>query len=121
MSNVLVVDDYLINQQLYSHILTTGGYQAFLADNGVTALEVLEKEDIALMISDLEMPEMDGLDLAKHVREHPTLNQIPIIMVTGSGIQNDENLAKSTGIDYFLRKPVSTRELLEAVHLLFPT
>ena len=119
MSKVLIVDDYMINQRLYTHILQQGGYEALYAANGVDALEVLAQEHVDLMISDLEMPEMDGLDLAEHIRAHPEIKELPIIMVTGSGVQDGEERAKALGIDYFLRKPVGTRELLDAVNLLF--
>ncbi len=121
MRKVLIVDDYMINQRLYTHILRRGGYDTLYANNGVEALDVLEQEQVNLLISDLEMPEMDGLELAEQVRAHPKIKELPIIMVTGSGVPDDEAQAKALGINYFLHKPVGTRELLEAVNLLCAT
>src|SRR3989442_14484519 len=81
-SSLLVVDDNSMNRLLLSRYITRLGYQASLADNGRQALEKLQSEPFDLVLLDVQMPEMDGYDVLEHLKAHPRLRDIPVIMIS---------------------------------------
>jgi ATP-dependent Lon protease len=111
--NILIVDDEEIARANMEHILKQDGYICKSAANGISALEVLASEDIDLIISDLKMERMDGLELLATVnRSYP---EVPVIMVTGfASIQSAVEAMKS-GAAYYLGKPVNLEELRKTV------
>jgi CheY-like chemotaxis protein len=115
MGAILIVDDQMLTHRVIGHVLAKDGYKTLSAYNGLEALKYLEVEAIDLLISDLAMPEMDGLTLLNEVRNNPKFNLMPIIMLTASGNDHDKVLAKAAGADVFLSKPASSREISEVV------
>lgn len=115
MPHILVVDDYSVTQRVMGLILQQGGYTHIAAWNGIEALELLEAMPVDLVICDIAMPEMDGLELLSHLRSDPRYAHLPVIMLTASGQDEDRVLAESAGADGFLSKPASSGEILETV------
>jgi len=93
--NILLVDDHLAKLLSYQTLLAPLGENLLLAKSGREALQVLLKEDVALLLLDVVMPEMDGFELATMIREHPRLEHTPIIFVTSYGASD---LDKTQGI-----------------------
>jgi len=116
MTTILVVDDYLITQRVLSTQLRNRGYQTMTARSGVDALDVLDQAQIDLAIVDLEMPVMDGLTLLKHIRMSKVYKQLPVIMLTASGRDQDRIAAREEGVDEFLTKPISSWDLVDTVN-----
>ncbi|MGB1250762.1 MAG: response regulator [Candidatus Promineifilaceae bacterium] len=114
-SSILVVDDTRVIQHVARHILQKAGYQVTLAGDGEEALEVLEDEPHDLVITDVSMPNMDGMELLEAMRASDTLAHIPVIMMTGTGDEADVVQARSAEPDGFLTKPVSSHNLLAEV------
>lgn len=111
--NILIVDDEEIARSNMEHVLKKDGYICKSAANGVAALEVLAAEDIDLIISDLKMERMDGLELLAAVnRGYP---EIPVIMVTGFASVHSAVEAMKSGAAYYLGKPVNLEELRKTV------
>jgi CheY-like chemotaxis protein len=115
MNTILVVDDSLITQRTLSFTLQKFGYKVLEALNGLAALELLEKKPVSLVIADLAMPKMNGLELLKKIRHDRRFQELPVIMLTASGQDEDRIAARQAGADGFLTKPHSTTELIEAI------
>jgi len=116
MSKILVVDDYPITQKLLSHQLRNNGHEAILAGNGREAMRQLSENKVDLAILDIAMPEMDGITLLKQLRADERFKDLPVIMLTASGQDNDRLIAETQEISDFLTKPVSSIQLAETVN-----
>jgi len=112
--NVLVVDDSsLIRNLVHSVLLKLGFENVFELSNAKKALEFMETKSVDFIISDWRMPELNGIDLVRHVRQTgTTINpHIPIIMLTGNGEAHHVTEARDAGVTEFLVKPFSVKEL----------
>ncbi len=118
MPQILLVEDNPVIQRMYSHMLRRKGYTVVIAENGMAALAQIEATPFALMIADLTMPEMDGIELIQRVRADPRFQQLPVIMLTASGQDEDRQRAHAAGVNDFLTKPSSSLEFLAAVERL---
>ena len=111
--HLLLVDDEEIARTNMKYVLEKDGYHCHCAANGVAALDILGKEEIDLIISDLKMEQMDGMELLTAVnRSHP---EIPVVMVTGFASVNSAVEAMKSGAAYYLGKPVNLEELKKTV------
>jgi len=115
MATVLVVDDYAVTQRVITFMLQRIGHQIVSASNGEEALALLADTSIDLAIIDVAMPVMDGLTLLKHLRADPRYAEIPVIMLTASGVDHHRLEATEVGADAFLTKPASTQEMTTTV------
>jgi CheY-like chemotaxis protein len=118
MATIMVVDDYPVTQRVLTFQLYKTGHQVVTANNGREAIESLVTLPIDLLIVDLSMPEMDGISVLRHLRADSRFQTLPIIMLTGSGREQDRVLALSEGANVFLTKPTSTWELTDVVSYL---
>jgi len=109
---ILVVDDEKEIADLVEIYLVSDGYKVFKANNAKEGLEILEKEEIHLVLLDIMMPGMDGLEMCRKIRE---TNNIPIIMLSAKSTYLDKILGLGTGADDYVVKPFSPRELVARV------
>lgn len=116
MALVLVVEDHAVTQRTIQYVLKKDNHQALTAMNGKEALAKLAAQSVDLVLCDIAMPEMDGLDFLRQVRAEERYKHLPIIMLTASGQDEDRITARTLGANDFLSKPASTRELLEVVN-----
>lgn len=112
---VLVVDDSITVRRVTQRLLQREGYRVALAADGLQALERLQQERPALVLSDIEMPRMDGFDLARNIRADESLVDLPIIMITSRIAEKHREHAKQLGVNHYLGKPYSEEELLRLV------
>lgn len=112
---VLVVDDSITVRRVTQRLLKREGYRVTLASDGLDALEKLQEERPAVVLSDIEMPRMDGFDLARNIRSDANLSDLPIIMITSRIAVKHREHAKQLGVDHYLGKPYSEDELLGLV------
>ena len=110
--NILVVDDEKEIADLVEIYLVSDGYKVFKANNALDGLEILEKEEIHLVLLDIMMPGMDGLEMCRKIRE---TNNIPIIMLSAKSTDLDKILGLGTGADDYVVKPFSPKELMMRV------
>ena len=109
---VMVVDDSITVRRVTQRLLKREGYRVVLANDGMQALERLQDERPAVVLSDIEMPRMDGFDLARNIRSDQRLRDLPIIMITSRIAEKHRDHARELGVDHYLGKPYSEDELL---------
>ena len=112
---ILVVDDSITVRRVTQRLLKREGYRVTLASDGLDALEKLQEEKPTLVLSDIEMPRMDGFDLVRNIRADAQLRDLPIIMITSRIAGKHREHAKELGVDHYLGKPYSEDELLGLV------
>jgi two-component system chemotaxis sensor kinase CheA len=118
-ARILVVDDALTVRELQRNILERAGFDVRLATDGLQALQTLDDEPIDLILTDLEMPNMDGFAFTEAVRAHPTLSNIPILMLTSRTSDSDRQRGLDAGADgYIVKSGFDEAGLLAAVHRL---
>ncbi len=105
--NILVVDDCQTTRKLLGHYLKSRGYSVVFAENGLDALEKLGSNDINLVLTDLNMPYMDGMELIKTLRSDPNWVNIPILMVTTENDDVEREKAFSSGVNGYVVKPIT--------------
>jgi chemosensory pili system protein ChpA (sensor histidine kinase/response regulator) len=112
---VLVVDDSLTVRRVTQRLLVRQGYRVMLAKDGLDALDKLGQELPAVVLSDIEMPRMDGFDLVRNIRSDARLAALPVIMITSRIAQKHRDHAAELGVNHYLGKPYSEDELLALV------
>jgi len=112
---VLVVDDSLTVRRVTQRLLTREGFRVTLAKDGIEALERLAEERPQVVLSDIEMPRMDGFDLARNIRGDARMSDLPIIMITSRIAQKHRDYAAELGVDHYLGKPYSEEDLLALI------
>ena len=112
---VLVVDDSITVRRVTQRLLQREGYRVMLAADGLQALERLQQERPTVVLSDIEMPRMDGFDLVRNIRNDPRLADLPVIMITSRIAEKHREHARELGVDHYLGKPYSEDELLALI------
>jgi len=112
---VLVVDDSLTVRRVTQRLLVREGYRVTLAKDGLDALERLAEEKPQIVLSDIEMPRMDGFDLVRNIRADARLRELPVIMITSRIAQKHREHAAELGVDHYLGKPYSEEDLLALI------
>ena len=115
---ILVVDDADFIRRLVSIILTLEGYTVLEAGNGKEALDILAKTWVDMIITDLNMPVMDGIELVSAMRSEPAYKHIPVVMLTSEFLEFRKQQAFEAGINEWVPKPYITRKLRDVVFKL---
>jgi two-component system, cell cycle response regulator DivK len=108
-ADILMVDDHPGNLKLLSFILEKLGYGVRLARDAEQALAILKEARPRLILMDLQLPGMDGLELTRRLKADPAYRDIPIVAVTASAMKGDERKAAAAGCDGYVTKPIDTR------------
>ncbi len=116
MFTILVVEDNADMQELFCTVLSDGGYRTLSAFDGMEALDIMEKEYIDLIVADIMMPNMDGYELTKSLRQ--ANYNIPILMVTAKAQFEDIQKGFRAGTDDYMIKPINVKELVLRVEAL---
>lgn len=120
MAKILVVDDEPVTNRLLSLMLQRNNHTVVNANNGVEALSCLKQTQIDLMITDINMPDMNGLVLLEELRATKKHKDLPVIVLTAIGQEHMSQVAVQKGASNFLTRPVSSWELKEAVSDCLP-
>jgi len=112
---VLVVDDSLTVRRVTQRLLAREGYRVVLAKDGMDALERLAEEVPVVVLSDIEMPRMDGFDLVRNIRGHERWKDLPVVMISSRIAQKHRDYATQLGANHYLGKPYGEEELLALV------
>jgi len=115
MTTVLIAEDNRVNQRMLMFTLRKSGFEVLTAMHGLEALEELAENKVDLLIADIDMPEMDGVTLVKTVRADERFSQLPVIVLTASGEDDDYQTAREAGANDVLTKPASSQELLATI------
>lgn len=119
MERVLIVDDDPDIQRLVSYNLGQAGFEVATAENGRKALETVRKQPPDLIILDLMLPDIDGMEVCRTLRQRETSRRIPIVMLTARGEEIDRVIGFELGADDYVMKPFSPRELVLRVKSIF--
>jgi CheY-like chemotaxis protein len=110
---IFVVDDVLLNVKLLSVLLRREGFTVYTAGDGAEALGILLTLDADLILADIQMPVMDGLELARRLKQDNRLRNIPVVALTSFGRDTTELQARSAGFDGYMTKPIDTGTIVE--------
>jgi len=115
LPTVLVVDDSISMRRLLSQLVIDAGYRALTASNGMDALQILGRERVDLLLVDMEMPRMNGLELSAHLRSQPDTQTLPIGMITSRSSEKHQHQAAQVGIDRYFVKPYRDDDVIEFI------
>ncbi len=120
--NILYVEDNHDNMMLVKRALEARGYTLLQAANGLTGLEVAERESVDLILLDINLPDIDGYEVARRLRSSSkaALAHTPIIAITANALKGDAEKALEAGCDVYMSKPINIRELWARVEAFVP-
>jgi two-component system cell cycle response regulator DivK len=112
---ILAVEDQEDNMQILRDLLSSAGFEIIEAENGELALAALAHRRPDLILMDIQIPIIDGYEVARRIKSDPSLKSIPIIAVTSHALAGGEEKALAAGCDDFVAKPYSPRQLLAKI------
>src|SRR5947208_9519563 len=115
---ILIIENEVSNRILIERVLSTRGYRCISASNGQEALNILDREYVDLILTDLSMPVLDGYRTTQLIRERPAMANVPIVAVTAYALNDENEAAMHMGCNEYLTKPFKPRQLLEVVERL---
>ena len=115
---ILLVDDNPTNLQVLYQTLGGHGYRLLAARSGKDAIAIAERALPDLILLDVMMPEMDGIQVLDRIRTNPQFASLPVILVTAKGQDEDVLAGYKTGADYYITKPFTARQLLHGIGLV---
>lgn len=115
MANILAVDDMRSMRDLVKSVLEKRGHKVTIHDDGKTAYEFAQSNTVDLVISDINMPIMDGISLVESLRALPGYSRTPILMLTTEDAADKKNQAKAAGANGWIQKPFNPERLVNAV------
>ncbi len=115
MKKILVTDDEKMNRMNTKFVLEKAGYEVITANSGKECLGVLGEVPVDLLLLDVEMPEMDGIQTLEEIRKNPSLSELRVAFLTASGSQDDMSEAIRLGAKGFIKKPLRPKEMIAAV------
>ncbi|MBF0382666.1 MAG: response regulator, partial [Magnetococcales bacterium] len=117
-AKILVCDDDIVTLSLIGQVLQDKGYTVIMVENGVEALEAFKNQGADLILMDADMPEMDGFEACKKLRAMPSVDELPIIMITTLDDDDSVNRAFDAGAAEFITKPIKWSVLYRRIRLL---
>ncbi|MEL6151529.1 MAG: response regulator, partial [Chloroflexota bacterium] len=120
MATVLIVDDFKAGQRLVSAMLKFTNYNVIGLDSGDAAVDYLHANPVDLIITDIDMPDMDGIELCQYIKQHADFYHIPVVMLTAHHSNQTRYASMEAGADDYLTKPVSKPELVRLVEQILP-
>lgn len=113
--SVLIVEDNVLNMKLFNDLLEAKGYQTIQTSNGLEVLDLARKHRPNLILMDIQLPEVSGLEITKWLKEDDELHVIPVIAVTAFAMKGDEERIRQGGCEAYISKPISVVNFLETV------
>src|ERR1700755_10841 len=112
---VLIVEDNELNMKLFRDLLEAHGYQTSGTSNGVEALDLVRKMRPDLILMDIQLPQVSGLEVTRWIKDDPELRTIPVVAVTAFAMKGDEERIREGGCEAYLSKPISVGKFIETV------
>jgi|TARA_R100000149_G_scaffold63516_1_gene34537 two-component system cell cycle response regulator DivK len=115
MKTVLIVEDNDLNMKLFHDLLEAHGYNTIQTKDGMEALSLAREHTPDLILMDIQLPEVSGLEVTKWIKEDETLKSIPVIAVTAFAMKGDEEKIREGGCEAYIAKPISVENFLNTV------
>src|ERR1700731_188251 len=113
---VLIVEDNDLNMKLFNDLLAANDYDTLQTKNGLEALRLAREHRPDLILMDIQLPEVSGLEVTKWIKEDDDLRRIPVIAVTAFAMKGDEEKIREGGCEAYIAKPISVNHFLDTVH-----
>ncbi|MGO9173581.1 MAG: response regulator [Rhodomicrobium sp.] len=120
-STILIVEDNELNMKLFHDLLEAHGYKTLQTRNGIDAIALARKHRPDLIVMDIQLPEVSGLDVTKWLKEDDSLRHIPIVAVTAFAMKGDEERIREGGCEAYVSKPISVSRFLDTIRQLVPS
>ncbi len=117
---ILHVEDNEFNRKIVRDLLTRTSYRLVEAVDGEEGVQMALRERPDLVLIDIQLPKMSGLEVTRRLRTEPATAHVPIIVITSFALSGDDQRAREAGASHYLSKPYSPRELLEAIRRFAP-
>jgi len=112
---VMIVEDNDLNMKLFNDLLEANGYETIKTRNGLEALDLAREHRPDLILMDIQLPEISGLEVTKWLKEDDELHKIPVIAVTAFAMKGDEERIRQGGCEAYISKPISVAKFVETV------
>ena len=112
---VLIVEDNDLNMKLFHDLLDAHGYLTLQTKDGMEALSLAREHKPDLILMDIQLPEVSGLEVTKWIKEDDALKAIPVVAVTAFAMKGDEEKIRDGGCEAYIAKPISVQQFLETV------
>lgn len=119
LKTILVVDDSVVVRQVVTLTLRNAGFSTIDAVNGIDALKKLQSNQVELIVTDLNMPEMDGISFIREVRSRDDIRHLPIVMLTTVSEEKKKQEGRTAGASVWVYKPFNAGQLLAAIRKCF--
>ena len=113
--SVMIVEDNELNMKLFNDLLEANGYRTIKTRNGLEALDLARQHRPDLILMDIQLPEVSGLEVTKWIKEDDNLHAIPVIAVTAFAMKGDEERIRQGGCEAYISKPISVSKFVETV------
>ncbi|MEZ5666241.1 MAG: response regulator [Alphaproteobacteria bacterium] len=115
---ILIVEDNDLNMKLFHDLLEAHGYATLQTKDGMEALKIAREQRPDLILMDIQLPEVSGLEVTKWIKEDDDLRSIPVVAVTAFAMKGDEEKIRQGGCEAYIAKPISVAQFLETVESL---
>jgi two-component system cell cycle response regulator DivK len=115
MKTILIVEDNELNMKLFNDLLEAHGYATLKSRNGVEAIKMARAHRPDLIVMDIQLPEISGLDVTKWLKEDDNLRAIPVIAITAFAMKGDEEKIREGGCQDYIAKPISISKFIETI------
>ncbi len=117
---VLVVEDNDLNMKLFCDLLAAHGYTTLQASDGRGVVDLVRREQPDLILMDVQLPDMSGLDITLELKADPDLAAIPVIAITAFAMKGDEERIRAHGCEAYISKPISVQRFIDVVKVFAP-
>ncbi|ABM45511.1 polar-differentiation response regulator divK [Bartonella bacilliformis str. Heidi Mejia] len=107
LKKVMIVEDNELNMKLFRDLVEAGGYETVETRNGLIALDLARLSKPSLILMDIQLPEVSGIDVIKQLKEDEELKSIPVVAVTAFAMKGDEERIRASGCEEYMSKPIS--------------
>jgi two-component system cell cycle response regulator DivK len=112
---ILIVEDNELNMKLFNDLLVANGYETIQTRQGTEAMKLAREHKPDLILMDIQLPEVSGLDVTRWIKEDDELHTIPVIAVTAFAMKGDEERIRKGGCEAYISKPISVAKFIETV------
>ena len=113
--SILIVEDNELNMKLFNDLLEAHGYNTLQTSDGIEALKMAREHKPDLIVMDIQLPEVSGLEVTKWIKDDDNLKSIPVIAITAFAMKGDEERIKKGGCEAYLAKPITVNEFLDTI------